>query len=284
MYKQRHKPAFAAQLADDGSGGRRLRYEYAVVLRVRVASWKDAVLSRFLSDDRKMQEGKEFSELVLMRLREAGLTLKVRKHVASNGRHEGSKLLMVFVTASTKRLEAEQQRLSIERWLQEEGIGSHMTQRNGHEARAPPRPTMRVVRVGGLHYFAPTSPAANGGAPAAAPAEEPAKSDFTESAAGRIVLLEHILHSPVAQGGAGLRGMQKDDRRGVILSVRLDETAPTAERSAAQLSPPPSTAQRRPAQPSAVQRSSAHHRLPHMAGAAAARPALQRGAARARVT
>ena len=37
----------------------RLKFEYCVVLRVRAPSWKDAVLSRFISEDRRMAEGKD---------------------------------------------------------------------------------------------------------------------------------------------------------------------------------------------------------------------------------
>ena len=34
----------------------RLKYEYCVVLRVRAPSWTDAVLSRFVSDDKRLSE------------------------------------------------------------------------------------------------------------------------------------------------------------------------------------------------------------------------------------
>ena len=37
----------------------RLKYEYCVVLRVRAPSWTDAVLSRFVSDDKRLNEGRE---------------------------------------------------------------------------------------------------------------------------------------------------------------------------------------------------------------------------------
>eukprot|EP00965_Chrysotila_dentata_P027618 917977-Pleurochrysis_carterae.AAC.4 len=58
----------------------RLKYEYCVVLRVRAPSWKDAVLSRFVSEDKRMQEGREKAEEVLRSLREAGLTFRVKRH------------------------------------------------------------------------------------------------------------------------------------------------------------------------------------------------------------
>ena len=51
----------------------RLKFEYCVVLRVRAPSWKDAVLSRFISEDRRMAEGKEKAAAVLQALRDAGL-------------------------------------------------------------------------------------------------------------------------------------------------------------------------------------------------------------------
>ena len=100
----------------------RLKFEYCVVLRVRAPSWKDAVLSRFISEDRRMAEGKEKAEAVLQALRDAGLVLRVKKHLTK----DGAKLLLVFVTADLRRLEQQSQRLFIERWLQEEGIGESM--------------------------------------------------------------------------------------------------------------------------------------------------------------
>ena len=42
------------------------------------------------------------------------------------------------------------------RWLQEEGIGDPTGKRFGEASfMRPAKPAMRVVRVGGLHYFAP---------------------------------------------------------------------------------------------------------------------------------
>ena len=79
----------------------RLKFEYCVVLRVRAPSWKDAVLSRFISEDRRMAEGKEKAEAVLQALRDAGLVLRVKKHLTK----DGAKLLLVFVTADLRRLE-----------------------------------------------------------------------------------------------------------------------------------------------------------------------------------
>ena len=40
----------------------RQKYEYCVVLCVRAPSWKDALLSRFIAEDRRMQEGREKAE------------------------------------------------------------------------------------------------------------------------------------------------------------------------------------------------------------------------------
>ena len=140
----------------------RLKFEYCVVLRVRAPSWKDAVLSRFISEDRRMAEGKEKAEAVLQALRDAGLVLRVKKHLTK----DGAKLLLVFVTADLRRLEQQSQRLFIERWLQEEGIGDTMGEHGRGSSiaarRAATKPAMRIVRVGGLHYFAsdPTAAAA----------------------------------------------------------------------------------------------------------------------------
>ena len=114
----------------EATRSRRLKYEYCIVLRVRALSWKDAVLSRFISsEDKRLQEGKEKAEEVLRLLRDAGLKLKVKKHRAK----DSSKLLMVFVTADLQRLEQQSHRLFVERWLQEEGIGDTVGQR-GSEA------------------------------------------------------------------------------------------------------------------------------------------------------
>ena len=101
----------------------RLKYVYCVVLRVHTPSMMGAVLSRFVSesDKGKAEEGREKAEEVLQSLRNAGLTLRVKKHVSK----DGSKLLMVFVTANMRRLELQSQRLYIERWLQEEGRAAH---------------------------------------------------------------------------------------------------------------------------------------------------------------
>ena len=157
------------QLAGDAiaqTRSRRLKYEYYIVLRVRAPSWKDAVLSRFISsEDKRLQEGKEKAEEVLRSLRDAGLKLKVKKHRAK----DSSKLLMVLVIADLQQLEQQSHRLFVERWLQEEGIGDTVGQR-GSEASLvrPAKPAMRVVRVGGLHYFAHT----DSGTDAAHPAEQ----------------------------------------------------------------------------------------------------------------
>ena len=131
----------------------RQKYEYCVVLCVRAPSWKDALLSRFIAEDRRMQEGREKADEVLKAMRDAGLTLKVKKHMTK----DGAKLLIVFVTAELSRLEQQHSRLQMERWLQEEGVGDTMADASLWR-RPSSKPSMRVVRVGGLHYFAPTSP------------------------------------------------------------------------------------------------------------------------------
>ena len=76
----------------------RLKYEYCMILRVRAPSWKDAVLSRFVSDDKRMQEGRDKAEEVMSRLRDAGLKLRVKKYMG----RDGAKLLVVFMTADTR--------------------------------------------------------------------------------------------------------------------------------------------------------------------------------------
>ena len=197
----------------------RLKFEYCVVLRVRAPSWKDAVLSRFISEDRRMAEGKEKAEAVLQALRDAGLVLRVKKHLTK----DGAKLLLVFVTADLRRLEQQSQRLFIERWLQEEGIGDTMGEHGSGSSiaarRAATKPAMRIVRVGGLHYFAsdPKQQQQQQQQPPAAEAEPP--STFKVSAAGRIELLDHILRSPAAQGGAGLEALQKESKRGGVIQA-----------------------------------------------------------------
>lgn len=138
----------------EGAPRLRLRYEFVVVLCVRASSWKDAMLSRFMTEDRRADEGRERAEEVLRAISEAGLTLKVKCHLAD----DGAQLLMVFVTAGAARLQKQAQRLRVERWLQEEGVGDMF--RYGSElmmqGKPAGQPDRTVVRVGGLHYFAPT--------------------------------------------------------------------------------------------------------------------------------
>lgn len=200
----------------------RQKYEYCVVLCVRAPSWKDALLSRFIAEDRRMQEGREKADEVLKAMRDAGLTLKVKKHMTK----DGAKLLIVFVTAELSRLEQQHSRLQMERWLQEEGVGDTMADASLWR-RPSSKPSMRVVRVGGLHYFAPTSPDGRSmqhiGSPeapgtSASAAESPAAepSTFTASAAHRVELIDHIVRTPTDQGGAGLEAMMKADKRGTI--------------------------------------------------------------------
>ena len=90
------------------------------------------------------------AEAVLQVLRDAGLVLRV------NLTKDGAKLLLVFVTADLV-FEQQSQRLFIERWLQE-GIGDTMGEHGSGSSiaarRAATKPAMRIVRVGGLHYFA----------------------------------------------------------------------------------------------------------------------------------
>jgi len=214
---------------------RRQKYEFCVVLCVRART--DGLLSRFIADDKRMEEGKGKAEEVLKLMRDAGLKVKVKKHSPK----DGSRLLMVFATAELGRLEQQHARLQRERWLQEEGIGdtigdTNFTARVGQQ----PKPSARVVRVGGLHYFAGDGPGASDGAagaglhpirPAAAgsgsgsgssdlpPVEEAPASGFRPSAAHRVELLNHILRTPAEQGGAGLEALQKADKRGTILHI-----------------------------------------------------------------
>jgi len=180
-----------------------------------------------------MQEGREKAEEVLRSLREAGLTFRVKRHVG----RDGSKLLMVFVAADQKRLEQEAQRLFVERWLQEEGIGAMGGTQHGEAPFArPSKPAMRVVRVGGLHYFAPlegassaqtpqtpgtsnsATPAMSGPSSSQPPAEQPTL--FKPTPAMRIQLLDRILRAPASQGGADIHSADRSERRrGVVLHV-----------------------------------------------------------------
>ena len=219
-------PLLRVHAAPEQTGGR-VKYEYCVVLRVRAPSWKDAVLSRFVSDDKRMAEGREKAEEVIQSLRESGLIVKVKKHLAK----DGAKLLMCFLTADRARLEQQSHRLFIERWLQEEGIhvsdginGSAAGSREPQFATArPARPSMRVVRVGGLHYFAPANdPSADAGVAASGEhsgRREARGTGGALSAAGRVELIDHIVRSPKSQGGAGLDELIKTDRHKVIQHV-----------------------------------------------------------------
>ena len=206
-----------SRLLDPGRH-RRQKYEFCVVLCVRASTWKDGLLSRFIADDKRMEEGKGRAEEVLKAMQDAGLTIKVKKHSLK----DGSRLLMVFVTAELSRLELQHARLQRERWMQEEGIGDMMGNANfAARVGQHPKPSARVVRVGGLHYFAGDSPglgaadygvpptrsaAAGSGSgsgstshPAAAAAEEAVPSGFRPSAAHRVELLNHILRTSVEQ-------------------------------------------------------------------------------------
>ena len=187
---------------------RRQKYEFCVALCVRATTWKDGLRSRFIAEDKRMEEGKARAEEVLKAMREAGLTIKVKKHSPK----DGSRLLMVFATASLSRLEQQHARLQRERWLQEEGIGDTIGDPNfaRREIGQQPRPSARVVRVGGLHYFAGDAPGgphggesttctgtASGTTSEPVAAEEAAApSDFRPSAAHRVELLNHILRTP----------------------------------------------------------------------------------------
>ena len=109
----------------------RLRYEYLVILRVVAPA---GVISRFLTeDDKRLAEGRERTEEVITALRTAGLTLKCKKHQAK----DGSKYVFVFVTADRERLEKEADRVAIEHWLQEDGIGALHARQGGGGDQAP---------------------------------------------------------------------------------------------------------------------------------------------------
>jgi hypothetical protein len=44
---------------------KRQKYEFCVVLCVRAPSWKDGLLSRFIAEDKRMQEGREQAEVAI---------------------------------------------------------------------------------------------------------------------------------------------------------------------------------------------------------------------------
>ena len=90
-----------SRLLDPKKGQRRQKYEFCVVLCVQASTWKDGLLSRFTADDKRMEEGKGKAEEALKAMRDAGLTIKVKKHSK-----DGSRLLMVFVTAELVRVRA----------------------------------------------------------------------------------------------------------------------------------------------------------------------------------
>ena len=121
----------------------RLRYEFVVVICVRAPSWHDAILSRFVARDRRMAEGREKAEEVLEAMRGAGLTLRVKRHLA----RDGSKLLLAFVTAAADRLAVQSDRLAVEKWLTEE---RSLESGGGARFGVDSKPATRVVRVGGL--------------------------------------------------------------------------------------------------------------------------------------
>ena len=191
---------------------KRQKYEFCVVLCVRAPSWKDGLLSRFIAEDKRMQEGREQAEVAHKAMREAGLTIKVKKHSPK----DGSRLLMVFVTAELNRLEKQHARLSLERWMQEEGIGDTFSDAkvsDRFQQRAKPSNPFARVRV--QNPFAPVGSEAStlqplqafGGEDGAsssadaALANEPPRSDFRPSAAHRVELLDHILRTPVGAAG-----------------------------------------------------------------------------------
>ena len=126
-----------SRLLDTKKGQRRQKYEFCVVLCVRASTWKDGLLSRFTADDKRMEEGKGRAEAVLKTMRDAGLTIKVKKHSPK----DGSRLLMVFATAELGRLERQHARLQRERWLQEEGIGESMGEVGGMARQPGPKPS-----------------------------------------------------------------------------------------------------------------------------------------------
>ena len=177
----------------------RLRYEFLIVLCVRASSWKDAMLSRFMTDDRRAAEGRARAEEVLRSLAEAGLTLKVKRHLA----RDGAKLLMVYVTASAARLERQAQRLRVERWLADEGVGD-MSRYAGEsdplQQRSSRQPNVKVVRVGGLHYFAPV----DGGKGAAA--AEAGSGDAGGAGAGADTAEGGSVVDACGDGGGGSSG------------------------------------------------------------------------------
>ncbi len=198
---------------------RRLRYEMCIVLCVRAPSWKDAVLSRFIADDRRMAEGRERAEAVMRAIVDAGLTLRVKRHLG----RDGAKLLLAFVTAGDERMARQSQRRAVERWLTEEG-GMGLASTHGDQLimqRRAKQPTMRVIRVGGLHYFAPVDPTpgsagsnSGGGGSSGGGGDMPGSSADADaapaaakfSAATRVELVHHALMSPTTQVSRHGRG------------------------------------------------------------------------------
>ena len=80
-------------------------------------------------------------------MRGAGLTLRVKRHLA----RDGSKLLLAFVTAAADRLAVQSDRLAVEKWLTEE---RSLESGGGARFGVDSKPATRVVRVGDLRRCA----------------------------------------------------------------------------------------------------------------------------------
>ena len=135
----------------------------------------------------------------------------------------GAKLLLAFVTAGDERMARQSQRRAVERWLTEEG-GMGLASTHGDQLimqRRAKQPTMRVIRVGGLHYFAPVDPTpgsagsnSGGGGSSGGGGDMPGSSADADaapaaakfSAATRVELVHHALMSPTTQVSRHGRG------------------------------------------------------------------------------
>ena len=209
-------------------GGPRLRtrYDFLLTLVLHAPSWLD----RFAADASREAEGRARVEAVLSALTEAGLRIKCKRHRS----RDGAKLLLVFITAEPARLARQAEKLRIERWLQEDGVGDmsrYGTEMILQQSNAKDH-NLKVVKSGGLHYFAPVHPASDDvpePVPKGSASIPPGACDGTVSAA-------HSACGTVGSGGedgfgGGLRSGGTDGFSGGLRSGGTDGFGGCATRS-----------------------------------------------------